>query len=211
MKRIFYHIIVIILLSNCKNQSKHERLFTFIPVSTSNRHYENTIVENDDRYPCIFIKGGVLFRRYSESTPSYILNNNKGTLSINKNIYFSNDRMVTDTIWEDIIGDIKNLDGFRDVLIVENNLSTEVNYDRHDAMIWMYLKGSKNGFIPIKSQENGFLVPRQSIHIISVKNKIPHVIATQNNDSIRVFKIKNKENDILEKIISPKYREQKFT
>ncbi len=99
----------------------------------------------------------------------------------------------------DFLVDDFNTDGFKDVLIVGNNYSAEANYGRHDAMIGMYLQGSKNGFIPIKNQESGFLVPKQSNHIISIKNKnkIPLVIATQNNDSIRVFKIKNEENGVL--------------
>ncbi|AXT62607.1 hypothetical protein D1816_20340 [Aquimarina sp. AD10] len=83
-----------------------------------------------------------------------------------------------------------NNDGFKDVLIVGNNYSAEANYGRHDAMTGIYLKGSKNGFIPLKNSESGFLVPKQSNHIITSKNKNGEqlVIATQNNDSIRVFK-----------------------
>ncbi len=82
-----------------------------------------------------------------------------------------------------------DLDGFIDVLAVGNNYSAEANYGRHDAMIGIYLKGSNHGFIPIKNQESGFIVPKQSNHVISVQNKDKEhlIMATQNNDSIRVF------------------------
>ncbi|MEW7290204.1 CRTAC1 family protein [Aquimarina sp. 2304DJ70-9] len=86
-----------------------------------------------------------------------------------------------------------DLDGFKDVLAVGNNYTAEANYGRHDAMIGIYLKGSNNGFISIKNQESGFIVPKQSNHIISIQNKDkePLIMATQNNDSLCVFKIRN--------------------
>ncbi len=98
-----------------------------------------------------------------------------------------------------------NTDGFKDVLIVGNDYSAEANYGRHDAMIGIYLQGSKNGFTPIKTQESGFLVPKQSNHIISAKdkNKEQLIVATQNNDSIRIFKMNskiiNKKKNVLAK------------
>ncbi len=90
-------------------------------------------------------------------------------------------------------------DGFKDVLIVGNNYSAEANYGRHDAIIGIYLKGSQKGFIPIKNMDTGFVVPKQSNHIISIKNrnKEQRILATQNNDSICVFKVKNKLNKAL--------------
>ncbi|WP_299312595.1 VCBS repeat-containing protein [uncultured Aquimarina sp.] len=87
-------------------------------------------------------------------------------------------------------------DGFKDVLIVGNNYSAEANYGRHDAMVGIYLKGSKKGFIPIENNKSGFLVTKQSNHIISVqkRNKENLVFATQNNDSIVVHRIIKKRN-----------------
>ncbi len=92
-----------------------------------------------------------------------------------------------------------NQDGYKDILIVGNNHSSEANYGRQDAMIGIYLKGSKNGFTPIKNQESGFIIPKQSNHIISAQNnnKEQLIIATQNNDSIRVFKLSDKQNTAL--------------
>lgn len=93
---------------------------------------------------------------------------------------------INDFLVEDI-----DQDGFKDVLIVGNNYSAEANYGRHDAMIGVYLKGSKKGFIPIENNKSGFLVAKQSNHIISVqkKNNEKLVFATQNNDSIVVHSI----------------------
>ncbi len=94
----------------------------------------------------------------------------------------------------DFLVDDFNHDGFKDILIVGNDYSAEANYGRHDAMIGVYLQGSKNGFILVKNQKSGFLIPKQSNHIISAlnKNRDQLIIATQNNDSIRIFKIKNR-------------------
>ncbi len=99
----------------------------------------------------------------------------------------------------DFLVDDFNQDNYKDVLIVGNDYSAEANYGRHDAIIGIYLEGSKNGFTPIKNSESGFLVPNQSNHIISAKNAKGEklIIATQNNDSIRVFGIENKENSVL--------------
>ncbi len=99
----------------------------------------------------------------------------------------------------DFLVDDFNSDGFKDVLIVGNNYSAEANYGRHDAMIGIYLQGSENGFIHIKNNEHGFLVPKQSNHIISImdKNKEKLIIATQNNDSVQVYKIKNRTDTVL--------------
>ncbi len=104
----------------------------------------------------------------------------------------------TSPINDFLVGDW-DLDGFKDVLIVGNNYSAEANYGRHDAMVGIYLKGTKNGFIPIKNSESGFLVPKQSNHIVSVENKHNEklIIATQNNDSIIVHKINDKKSHVL--------------
>ncbi len=92
----------------------------------------------------------------------------------------------------DFLIDDFNFDGYKDVLVVGNEYSAESNYGRHDAIKGVYLQGSEHGFISIKNQKSGFLVAKQSNHIISLKNKKKEqlIIATQNNDSIRVFKMK---------------------
>ncbi|WP_108805038.1 VCBS repeat-containing protein [Aquimarina sp. Aq107] len=92
-------------------------------------------------------------------------------------------------------------DGFKDVLIVGNDYSAEASYGRHDAMIGVYLKGSEKGFIPTKNNKTGFLVPKQSNHIISMQNKNNEklIVATQNNDSAMVYRIKSKKRNALAK------------
>ncbi len=83
-------------------------------------------------------------------------------------------------------------DGYKDVLLVGNDYTAESNYGRHDALIGVYLKGSDNGFTVVKNQESGFLVPKQSNHIITAmsKEQKTHIIATQNNGKTCVFEIK---------------------
>ncbi len=91
----------------------------------------------------------------------------------------------------DFLIDDFNKDGFKDALIVGNDYSAEANYGRHDAMNGMYLQGTANGFVAIKNRESGFIVPKQSNHIISIQNKDQEkfIIATQNNDSIQAYRI----------------------
>jgi len=85
-------------------------------------------------------------------------------------------------------------DGYKDVLLVGNDYSAEANYGRHDAHIGVFLKGSKDGFKVIRNRESGFVVPKQSNHIITTqnRNKQTRIIATQNNTKACVFEI-NKE------------------
>ncbi|WP_405205054.1 VCBS repeat-containing protein [Aquimarina sp. LLG6339-5] len=92
-------------------------------------------------------------------------------------------------------------DGFKDVLIVGNDYSAEASYGRHDAMIGIYLKGSEKGFIPTKNNKTGFLVPKQSNHIISMQNRNNEklILATQNNDSTMVYRIQSKKRNALAK------------
>ncbi|MBQ4802833.1 VCBS repeat-containing protein [Aquimarina sp. MMG015] len=92
-------------------------------------------------------------------------------------------------------------DGFKDVLIVGNDYSAEASYGRHDAIIGIYLKGSEKGFIPTKNNKTGFLVPKQSNHIISMQNRNNEklILATQNNDSTMVYRIQSKKRNALAK------------
>ncbi|WP_091410312.1 VCBS repeat-containing protein [Aquimarina amphilecti] len=103
---------------------------------------------------------------------------------------------INDFLIEDI-----DHDGFKDVLIVGNNYSAEASYGRHDAMIGVYLKGSEKGFVTLKNNKTGFIVPKQSNHIISIQNMNDEklIIATQNNDSAMVYRIRNKKRNALAK------------
>jgi len=79
--------------------------------------------------------------------------------------------------------------------IMKQLVSTKKNYATYDAIKSIYPQGSDNGFIYIQNQENDFLGPKQSNRIISIhnKNKEKLIIATQNNDSIRIFYVSNKK------------------
>ncbi|WP_299605753.1 VCBS repeat-containing protein [uncultured Aquimarina sp.] len=99
----------------------------------------------------------------------------------------------------DFLVDDFDKDGYKDVLIVGNNYSAEANYGRHDAIIGIYLKGTNKGFVPIHNYESGFVVAKQSNHIISVQNKNEEklIIATQNNDSVVVHRLNNQKRNSL--------------
>lgn len=89
-------------------------------------------------------------------------------------------------------------DGYKDIFLVGNDYSAEANYGRQDALIGSVLKGSENGFHILKNMESGFIVPKQSNHIISMQNSNgqTRIIATQNNDNACVFKMNKKLTSI---------------
>ncbi len=91
----------------------------------------------------------------------------------------------------DILIDDFDDDGLLDALLVGNDFYAESNYGRFDALTGLFLKGNKNGFELIPTKESGFYVPDQSNHIIEMLDNKGRrlVIATQNNEKIRVFKL----------------------
>ncbi|WP_166384727.1 VCBS repeat-containing protein [Polaribacter sp. 11A2H] len=84
-----------------------------------------------------------------------------------------------------------NNDGFLDALLVGNDKNTETIYGHSDALTGVFLEGSKTGFIAKKSNESGVYVPEQSNHIVEIQtiNKEKLIIATQNNEKAKTFKI----------------------
>lgn len=82
-----------------------------------------------------------------------------------------------------------NEDGFKDVLIVGNDFSSEAIYGKADAMNGMVLLGGKNGFVPSPPSESGFYVKGQSNHLIQIQNDMGKslIITSQNKDSLLVF------------------------
>ena len=91
----------------------------------------------------------------------------------------------------DVLVDDFDEDGQLDLLLVGNNYATETNYGRFDALTGLLLKRNKTGFDVIPSRESGFYVPYQSNHIRKIiDNKGRElIIATQNNEKVRVFNL----------------------
>jgi len=91
----------------------------------------------------------------------------------------------------DILIDDYDDDGQLDALIVGNDFSAENHYGIYDALNGIFLKGNSTFFDVIPNRKSGFYVPKQSHHIIKVKDRTNRVllIAAQNNGSLKVFSI----------------------
>jgi len=92
----------------------------------------------------------------------------------------------------DLLIDDFDQDGQLDILAVGNDFSAESNYGQFDALTGLWIKTKGTDFEVIPSRNSGFNVSGQSNHLIKIKDyqgKIL-VIATQNNDKIKVFEIK---------------------
>jgi len=82
-----------------------------------------------------------------------------------------------------------NQDGYEDLLLVGNEYGVEVHQGRSDALQGLVLKNTGAGkFEEISIEESHFVVPRdaKSLVTLSVQGQ-PTFIASQNNDSLKVF------------------------
>lgn len=93
---------------------------------------------------------------------------------------------INDLIVEDF-----DRDGHEDVLLVGNDLTAESNYGKFDAFTGLFLKIKENKFEVVPSRNSGFYVPLQSNHLATFKdnNGQNFIVATQNNDKVKVFNI----------------------
>ncbi len=80
-------------------------------------------------------------------------------------------------------------DGYLDVIMVGNDLTSETNYGLNDALIGVYLKGSEKGFQVIKNEASGLYVPGQSHHVVSLHSIKGEdlIFASQNSNTPKVF------------------------
>ena len=87
-------------------------------------------------------------------------------------------------------------DGSLDVLMVGNDLTAESNYGKFDAFTGVLLKIKENEFEVIPSRASGFYVPNQSNYLSPFTDAKggKFVIATQNNQEAKVFKISSTQN-----------------
>lgn len=85
-------------------------------------------------------------------------------------------------------------DGNTDALLVGNEYGNDVFWGRYDAFNGVWLKGNGgNQFQPVNYPESGFFVPGDAKAIVDLpidKDK-QLIIASQNMDSLRVFKLKD--------------------
>ncbi len=93
---------------------------------------------------------------------------------------------VNGLLAEDINGD-----GFLDVLLVGNDYGNEIFTGRLDALVGLALLGDGAGnFSPLKPNESGFIVPGDAKALVKLAaaQGAPLLIASQNRDSLRVFR-----------------------
>jgi hypothetical protein len=92
-----------------------------------------------------------------------------------------------------------NTDGKPDALLVGNDYGNDVFWGRYDAFNGLWLKGTgDHHFQSINYPESGFFVPGDAKAIVDLpidKNE-QLIIASQNMDSLRVFKLKDPQSFI---------------
>jgi hypothetical protein len=90
-----------------------------------------------------------------------------------------------------------NGDGHLDVLAVGNSYGTEVFTGRYDALHGLCLQGNGKGeFTPVNLSKSGWYVPGDAKGLAALKGKQGESIylATQNQDSLKVFTEKQHSN-----------------
>lgn len=131
-------------------------------------------------------KEGTLIRQANDMQTSYLRNEGGGKFSIHPLPLEAQEAPVYGMHCEDVDGD-----GNLDVVMVGNDYSMEPYSGRHDAFMGLYLHGDGTGnFSPVTLQKSGFFVPGDAKGLATVhtaKNE-DVIIATQNQDSIIVYR-----------------------
>ncbi|WP_282162913.1 VCBS repeat-containing protein [Ulvibacterium marinum] len=86
-------------------------------------------------------------------------------------------------------------DNFVDLLLVGNDYGMEVQQGPADALVGLTLRNTgKGNFMPIALEKSHFLVPGdgKSLVTLNIDNEKMLVVASQNNDSLRVFEPKQR-------------------
>ena len=96
----------------------------------------------------------------------------------------------------DLLVDDFDQDGQADILAVGNDFSAESNYGQFDALTGLLIKTNGTDFDIIQSRNSGFNVPGQSNHLIKLTDRQGRalIIATQNDDKIKVFETSSSTN-----------------
>jgi len=120
---------------------------------------------------------------------SYIENLGNGNFSLHALPISCQTSTINDMIIEDF-----NHDGKPDILAVQNDYSFEPLGGRYDAGIGLLLFGDgKGNFISVDPRESGILIngDSKSISRLMTRDKKALYITTQNQDSLRVFELRN--------------------
>ncbi len=87
-----------------------------------------------------------------------------------------------------------NNDNYLDILLIGNDFGVEVQQGRADALVGLSLKNvGKGNFVPLSLEDSHFFVPGdgKSLVSIAISDKKSLVVASQNNDDLKVFEKQN--------------------
>ncbi|TKK70211.1 RNA-binding protein [Ilyomonas limi] len=135
---------------------------------------------------------GAIMMQANDMATSYIENLGNGQFKIKPLPLAAQEAPVYGMISRDIDGD-----GNLDVLMVGNDYSMDPYSGRHDALMGLCMKGdSKGNFTPMTVAQSGFFVngDAKGLAVIHTAKKEDIIVATQNADSLVVFK----HNDALD-------------
>lgn len=97
-----------------------------------------------------------------------------------------------------IVVDDINSDGFLDAILVGNDYSYEPNAGQFDAFTGIVLLGDGSGnFKAVESRKSGFYVGGDAKALIKLNSNGSMYVASQNSDSLRVFKSVDAKNSLL--------------
>ncbi len=145
-------------------------------------------------------KEGAMVMTATDMKTSFIRNEGGGKFSIQPLPLEAQEAPVYGMQCEDINGD-----GNLDVLLVGNDYGMEPYSGRHDAFMGLYLQGDgKGNFTPVNLQKSGFIVEGDAKGLATIhtaKNE-DITIATQNQDSLMVYRKNKAINQNISKWIS---------
>jgi hypothetical protein len=93
-----------------------------------------------------------------------------------------------------IVCDDVDGDGYPDLILAGNEYQTDVMTGRYDASYGLFLKGSKEkNFHTVPPAASGFIVDGdvKNMKLVTLANRQKVLLVAVNNDSLRVFKIRN--------------------
>jgi len=105
-------------------------------------------------------------------------------------------------------------DAYLDLLLVGNDYGMEVQQGPADALVGLALRnrGKEKGFVPITLEKSHFLVPGDGKSLVTLQGNDEKilVIASQNNDSLRVFEPSSQPFKRLIKLATNEVKSQTF-
>lgn len=130
-------------------------------------------------------KEGAVVLKATDMNTSLITGNGTGTFSISALPQDAQMAPVYGMITKDI-----DRDGNLDLIMIGNDFGMEPFTGRHDAFMGLYMKGNgKGGFAPLSIAQSGIYVAGDGKGLASVQStKGDLLVATQNQDSIKVFR-----------------------